>query len=129
MRTQHNTEEKEKTPTETVTFRIEHDALIELREESKLKMESLNILINQILKFYIEWHRPSLKAGNIPFSKGLLARIFDILNDEQIDKMAQDYVKYEFKEQMRMLKRKVYSSILYRSILRLVRSIRFSLQI
>src|ERR671921_1827499 len=129
MRTQHNTEEKEKTSPETVTFRIEHDAIIELREESKLKMESLNILINQILKFYIEWNRPSLKAGNIPFSKRLLTRVFDILNDEQIDKMAQEYVKYEFKEQMRMLKRKLYSSILYRSILRLVRSVRFSLQI
>ena len=52
MRTQHNTEEKEKTSPETVTFRIEHDALIELREESKLKMESLNILINQIQVLY-----------------------------------------------------------------------------
>src|ERR671921_134862 len=103
MRTQHNTEEKEKTSPETVTFRIEHDAIIELREESKLKMESLNILINQILKFYIEWNRPSLKAGNIPFSKRLLTRIFDILNDEQIDKMAQDYVKYEFKKHMQYI--------------------------
>ena len=79
MRTQHNIEEKEKTSPETVTFRIEHDALIELREESKLKMESLNILINQILKFYIEWHRPSLKAGNIPFSKRLLSEYLTFL--------------------------------------------------
>jgi hypothetical protein len=56
-----NTEGKEKiSPLETATFRIEHDILDELREESKHKMESLNLLINKLLKLYVGWLGTSL---------------------------------------------------------------------
>jgi hypothetical protein len=39
-----------------------------------------------------------------PFSKLLLAKVFNILTNEQIDKDA-DYVKYDSKGQIHMLKR------------------------
>jgi hypothetical protein len=104
MKPEQNTEGKEKiSPPETATFRIEHDILEELREESKHKMESLNIVINKVLKSYVNYFKPLQTARYIHFSTDLLARIFDNLNDDQIDTLAQDYVKYEFKEQMQIV--------------------------
>jgi hypothetical protein len=98
-------EKEEQILTEPLTFRIEQDVLDELHKESKQKMQDLDELINKILKFYFEWHKPSTIGGNIPFSKALLARIFNNLTDELMDKIAEDYVKYEFKEQLLMLGR------------------------
>ena len=103
--TTYNSEQKERIRTETGTFRIDQDILNELRKESKQKMQDPDVLINKILKFYFEWHKPSTIGGNIPFSKALLARIFENLNDEPMDKIVQDFVKYEFKEQLLMLGR------------------------
>jgi hypothetical protein len=98
-------EKEEQILTKPLTFRIEQDVLDELRKESEQKMQDLDALINKILKFYFEWHKPSTISGNIPFSKALLARIFNNLNDELMDKIAEDFVKYELKEQLFMLGR------------------------
>jgi len=59
-------------PRVILTFRIERKILKELRSESKLKGESLNVLINQLLKSYVDYHKPPGKAGNIFFPKGAL---------------------------------------------------------
>jgi hypothetical protein len=42
------TEEEKRTRTESVSFRIERSVLDDLREESEQKVESLNVLVNQI---------------------------------------------------------------------------------
>jgi hypothetical protein len=102
--TMYNPEGKQRIQTETGTFRIKQDVMDELHRESKQKKESLNVVINKILNFYVNDYVPLCKAGYIPFSKGFLTRIFDMLTDEQVVKLAQDYVKYEFKEQMQMLR-------------------------
>jgi len=62
-------------------------------------------LINRILNNYVTWEKPSKTGGNIPFSKGLISKIFDNLTDKQMDKIARDFVKYELKDQMLMLGR------------------------
>jgi hypothetical protein len=98
-------EKEEQILTEPLTFRIDHDSLNELRKESKQKIQDPDVLINKILKFYFEWHKPSTIGGNIPFSKALFARIFNNLNDELMDKIAEDYVKHEFKQELLMLGR------------------------
>jgi hypothetical protein len=101
----YNPEEKQRIRTETGTFRINQDIMHELHRESKQKKESLNVVINKILDFHVNDYVPLSKAGFIPFSKNLITRIFDNLTDEQMDKIAQDYVKYELKEQLLMLGR------------------------
>jgi hypothetical protein len=100
------TEEEKKSKTESVSFRIERSTLEDLRKESKQKVESLNVLVNQIFKFYIDSHKPALLAGDIYFPKSLISKIFDVLSDEQIEEVAEDYIKRGFKEQMQMVKRK-----------------------
>ena len=103
MVTNPNDELKQNRQHETITFRMEHCIVEELRKEAEQKTESLNVLANQILKLYLKWHKPSHNAGNIDFSKGLLTRIYDVLTDEQIAKIAEEYVKDEMKETMYML--------------------------
>jgi hypothetical protein len=101
--TTHGSEQKERIRTETGTFRIDQDTLNELRSEAKQKHESLNVVINNVLNSYVNYYVPLRKARYIHFSTDLLARIFNNLNDELMDKIAEEYVKYEFKEQMRMV--------------------------
>jgi hypothetical protein len=55
------------------------------------------------------------------FQRTSPARIFDNLNDELMDKIAQDYVKYQFKEQMLMVGREDTFSYLCRGLCRLCR--------
>jgi hypothetical protein len=103
--TNHSSEQKERIRTETGTFRIDQDILNELRSEAKQKHESLNVVINNVLEFYVNYYVPLRKARYIHFSIDLLARIFNNLNDEQIHKIAEEYVKYEFKQELLMLGR------------------------
>ena len=81
----YNPKGKQRIRTESGTFRINQDVTHELHRESKQKKESLNVVINKILDFHVNDYVPLCKAGFIPFSKGFLTRIFDMLNDEQVD--------------------------------------------
>ena len=95
---------KGKIESETITLRFDKVMLDDLRQESEQKMESLNTLINQIVKSYINWHNPAAKAGLTYFSKALVVRMVDSLADEQIVKLAEDYAKHQAKEEMHMLR-------------------------
>jgi hypothetical protein len=88
---------------ESVSFRFHKHIMEELREEAEEKNESLNVLISKILWSYIKWYKPSHKAGNMHISKDLLAKIFHILTDEQLDDIAREHVKDEFKEVILMM--------------------------
>jgi hypothetical protein len=43
-----STEKEKRTRTESVSFRIERSTLEDLRKESEQKIESLNVLVNQL---------------------------------------------------------------------------------
>lgn len=82
------TEEEKKSKTESVSFRIERSVLDELRNESTQKVESLNVLVNQIFRFYVDSHKPWVRAGTTYFPKALISKIFDFLSDGQIAEVA-----------------------------------------
>jgi len=103
-------EEGKKTRTESVSFRIERSTLDELRKESKQKIESLNVLVNQIFRSYIDIHKVHFLAGSAYFSKTVISKIFHILSDEQIMEIAEDYVKRGVKQELQMAGRKYKSS-------------------
>ena len=103
--------EKESIRSDTITFRIDHRIINSLRGESKENGESLNILIGQLLKTYVDYHKPAGKAGNIYFPKGLISRLFDYLPDEQIDKFASNWVNFDPKEQMNVFRQEYTLSI------------------
>jgi hypothetical protein len=44
--------------------------------------------VNQIFRFYVDSHKPWIRAGTTYFPKALISKIFDILSDEQIVEIA-----------------------------------------
>ena len=82
---------KRKTESESITFRLEKSILDELRQEATQKMESINTLVNQIIKSYMQWHKPAKKAGLAYFSKVLMTELLDSLSDDQIIRITQEF--------------------------------------
>lgn len=95
---------KENIKSESITFRIEKQILDELRAEADQKMESVNTLVNQIIKSYIQWHKPAKKAGIGYFSKVLLAKTMDQLTDEQVVKITEEFCNHHLKDISNMLR-------------------------
>jgi hypothetical protein len=70
------------------TFRINQDTADKLNAESEHKGISLNNLVNQILKNYIDWDRLESKVGMIPVAKPVIAEVFTKLSDDDVIKLA-----------------------------------------
>jgi len=81
---------KRKTESKSMTFRIEKSILDEIRQEATQKMESVNTLVNQIIKSYMQWHKLAKKAGLTYFSKVLITELLNSLSDEQIIQITQE---------------------------------------
>ncbi|KAA2282016.1 MAG: hypothetical protein AB7V56_01595 [Candidatus Nitrosocosmicus sp.] len=81
---------------ESITLRFDKLILDELREESELKMESINTLLNQIVKSYIKWHKPSAIAGLIYINKFLYRDIVEQLSNESLNQIVDNYAQHHF---------------------------------
>jgi hypothetical protein len=60
-----------------MTFRIDSSVIDELQNESDTREISLNVLVNQVLKRYIEWDRYESKIGMMPVPKLMLSTLID----------------------------------------------------
>jgi hypothetical protein len=67
-------------------------------------MESVNTLANQIIKSYVQWHKPAKKDGLGYFSKALVAKLMGYLADEQVIKMTEDFCNHCLKDITHMLR-------------------------
>ena len=74
--------------TSTMTFRIDDNVLRILRSESEKHQISLNTLINQLLKRFVEWDMYESKVGMIPIAKPIVVELFNKMSKEEISKMA-----------------------------------------
>jgi hypothetical protein len=90
------TKDKRKKTTEGVTFRIPSHTLSELREESDKKQVSLNILVNQVFKDYLDWHRYASQGRSIDYPRNVMSRVFDKLTLEELSEIAVDIAKKNF---------------------------------
>jgi hypothetical protein len=88
--------DKRKKTTEGVTFRIPSNTLSELRQESDKKQVSLNILVNQIFKDHLDWHRYASQGRSIDYPRSVMSRIFDKLTQEELSEIAVDIAKKNF---------------------------------
>jgi hypothetical protein len=98
-----NRKKGNKIESESITLRVEKDVLSELRSEAEQRMESLNTLSNQILKSYVIWHKPANKAGIVYTPKTLLTDVFEMLTEEQIIQVTENWVKKHSKDIMIMM--------------------------
>src|SRR5438128_2035821 len=89
--------------TESFTLRVEKWVLDKLREEAEKNLASVNVLGNQVLKFYVNWHSAAVGAGFMYIDKKNLSRILDKLTEDDIDEILDEYFENEFLGRLKML--------------------------
>ena len=87
---------------ESITLRFDKTTMNELRNEAEQKMESVNTLLNQIVKSYTKWHKPARMAGLIYINKFLYRDIVEHLTEEQIKSIAENYARHYFMDIIKM---------------------------
>jgi hypothetical protein len=81
--------------TSSITFRIDDDSVKKLRSEAEGQGISLNSLVNQILKSFLEWHIFEPKVGMVPIAKPIVEELFTKMSKEQITDIAMRVGKNE----------------------------------
>jgi len=76
----------------SVTFRIESEALKNLRREAGQKDISINTLVNQLIKDHLNWHSNAAKAGFISVRRPFISKIIKYLPEQEIISQA-EYVE------------------------------------
>ena len=87
---------------ESITLRFDKTTMNELRNEAEQKMESVNTLLNQIVKSYTKWHKPARMAGLIYINKFLYRDIVEHLTEEEIKSIAENYARHYFMDIIEM---------------------------
>ncbi len=88
MHERDNSSNGESKKTSTMTFRIDENVLNILRSESERNQVTLNSLVNQLLKRYVEWDMYEPKVGLIPIAKPIVVELFSKMSKEDISNMA-----------------------------------------
>src|SRR5215510_4923245 len=79
--------------TESVTFRIEAEALKNLRREAQQKDISTNTLVNKLIKDHLNWHSTTAKAGFISLRRPFISKIIKYLPEQEIISLAENMAK------------------------------------
>jgi hypothetical protein len=74
--------------TTTMTFRIDEHILSLLKKEAERRDVSLNILVNHVLKQYVEWDMYACKAGMVPVAKPVVSALFDKMTPQETIELA-----------------------------------------
>src|SRR3954452_10534728 len=88
---------------ESITFRIGKPILDDVHQEAEHKLSSVNTLVNQIIKLYVNWHKPAKQTGFGYFDTELICDVMNLLTDEQIIQMTELYCKRRLKDIAYML--------------------------
>ena len=63
--------------TKSITFRLDTMVIEELQRDADQGEISLNVLVNQVLRRFVEWDRYENKVGMIPIPKVMLSTLID----------------------------------------------------
>ena len=106
-----NQRQKSGSGSESITLRFDKTTLDELRKEAEHKLESVNTLINQIVKAYTLWHKPAASTGLIYINKYLYRDILANLSDEQVKEVADKFVRHYFIDMIEMFDNTVSAAV------------------
>jgi hypothetical protein len=81
-----------------MTFRLDGKTVERLKEESEYRQISLNTLVNQILRRFVEWDMYESKLGMISLAKPIIVEFFQKASNEEIIDMAKRTGKNAIKE-------------------------------
>jgi hypothetical protein len=87
-----------KRATETITLRVETSIINQIRSESDQKLESLNTLINQILKQYVKWHAHTPNAGMFYITRSLMSSMLQKFSKEEIFQLSETEIRDNFEK-------------------------------
>ena len=73
---------------ESVTFRISGDILLAMRQMSQERGVSLNTLVNNVLKSYVDWESNAVKAGFGVFQREVVREAIGSLDENTLRKIA-----------------------------------------
>ncbi len=80
--------------TRTVSYRIDSKILDEVIREANLRDTSPNLLVNQILRRFVEFDRYQNRLGTIPFPKEMLVDIIGAGDDKYLYALADKAFKF-----------------------------------
>ena len=83
--------------TKSITFRLDSTVVEELQRDANEGEISLNVLVNQVLKRYVEWDRYENKLGMMPIPKLMLATLIDEAMQLAADAKITDLESYRAK--------------------------------
>jgi hypothetical protein len=84
-----NIKNKNKTNVETATFRLNPSIMNDIRFEADNRMISLNDMMNQILKRFVEWNQFEPISGMVHIPKTVVRELFKKKSNEEIIEMAE----------------------------------------
>jgi len=90
---------------ESVTFRIESEALRKLRREAGQKDISTNTLVNKLIKDHLNWHSNAAKAGFIPVRRLFISKVIKYLPEREIISLAEYMAKTTNKDSILLMKK------------------------
>src|SRR6478752_1841220 len=93
-----------------MTFRIDNNVLKILKTESEKHQISLNSLVNQLLKRFVEWDMYEPKVGMIPIAKPVVVELFSKMSKEEISNMALNIGKNVVHDTALFIKNRMNSS-------------------
>lgn len=94
-------------PSEVVTFRIDKELIERLKKNAEEREVSLNALINQILRRYVEWELYEKKLGMISLPKQLVKEFCELLPNEEIIKLGEKMGKNMLADIIMFMKGKI----------------------
>ncbi len=71
-------------PSDVITFRVDRELINRLRKEAEDREISLNTLVNQIFRRFVEWELYERKLGMISLPKSLVKELCSYLSEEEV---------------------------------------------
>lgn len=84
--------------TTTMTFRVYENLIRKLKDEAEDREISLNTLVNQIFRRYVEWDSYERKVGMIPIAKPIVIQLFENISEDKIVEIATDVGRRSIKD-------------------------------
>ena len=83
--------------TKSITFRLDTNVIDELQREANGAEISLNVMVNQVLRRYIEWDRYEKKVGMIPIPKSILCSLINQAMEVAAEAKIENLEAYRYK--------------------------------
>ena len=98
--------ESKKKKTKTITFRLDSDLLLDIKNEAELERINVNSLVSKVLSNHMLWERYERKMGLLPMTKPFVQYSINKMEDSEIIHLAEEVEKDTFSDILNFMKGK-----------------------